>query len=627
MPPKSLQELLADKAAAAAAPAPSAAPDSIARPEDVSPPLAEPSFSSREAASSPPAEGKEVQFDLEASLTDGSSLLIYAANEAMQGVGAEDAEQEMPSSSRPIFDDEGDLMALFGDSGNGSASALLRNVDSSARSAEQREADLSGRLSDLQAQNAQLMRALSEAEDERNHLQKEAQRVGEMELQIQQMQQGFEIERQQLRSEAEGVRGADADGEHSRRVLHGQVEELQLSLNACLVNKNALEVKVEEGKEAVTAGRHELGDARSDLNRSRMEAGRSRSELEALKGECADQRVEMATLVRERDAGRGAQEQQMQALGSEKQWLEQQLHHQRQEAMERSTAQARMSADVANLTAENAALRSQCLEGEGATNQLRQVQFQLSVLQRENQFLVATQLQLQQQLQQQQVQLLNSARNSGTQIVAPIPPLPTFNASAYSAPYEVASSSTGRVASKPASKPAYSLADLAGDSNSYRTADPTKSLASLVGASRNNQSTQNNTYNQSNQYSQPAYSSPPTRHGNGSSSLSSLLQNRGSGGGGGVGAYPGAPSTALSNSPFANDLTSAQINHTFDEMERRLTVMMTEKTTLNEEGERLHGRGLKTLKERTRLQAVEFRLSELSRDIGAVRKDLSAKPN
>jgi hypothetical protein len=42
---------------------------------------------------------------------------------------------------------------------------------------------------------------------------------------------------------------------------------------------------------------------------------------------------------------------------------------------------------------------------------------------------------------------------------------------------------------------------------------------------------------------------------------------------------------------------------------------------------RLHTRGLKTLKDRTRLQAVEFRLGELARDISQVRKDLSAKPN
>lgn len=41
---------------------------------------------------------------------------------------------------------------------------------------------------------------------------------------------------------------------------------------------------------------------------------------------------------------------------------------------------------------------------------------------------------------------------------------------------------------------------------------------------------------------------------------------------------------------------------------------------------RLHARGLKTLKDRTRLQNVEFRLGELSRDITYVRKELAFKP-
>ena len=41
---------------------------------------------------------------------------------------------------------------------------------------------------------------------------------------------------------------------------------------------------------------------------------------------------------------------------------------------------------------------------------------------------------------------------------------------------------------------------------------------------------------------------------------------------------------------------------------------------------RLHQRGLKTLKDRTRLQNVEHRLGELSRDITYVRKELSFKP-
>lgn len=47
-----------------------------------------------------------------------------------------------------------------------------------------------------------------------------------------------------------------------------------------------------------------------------------------------------------------------------------------------------------------------------------------------------------------------------------------------------------------------------------------------------------------------------------------------------------APFGTAGKSPFANEVTSAQINHVFDDLDRRLTSMMTEKTTLQDESER-----------------------------------------
>jgi hypothetical protein len=41
---------------------------------------------------------------------------------------------------------------------------------------------------------------------------------------------------------------------------------------------------------------------------------------------------------------------------------------------------------------------------------------------------------------------------------------------------------------------------------------------------------------------------------------------------------------------------------------------------------RLHQRGLKTLRDRARLQQVEGRLDELSKEISILRQKLSAKP-
>jgi hypothetical protein len=47
-----------------------------------------------------------------------------------------------------------------------------------------------------------------------------------------------------------------------------------------------------------------------------------------------------------------------------------------------------------------------------------------------------------------------------------------------------------------------------------------------------------------------------------------------------------APFGTASKSPFANEVTSAQINHVFDDLDRNLTLLMTEKTNLQDESEK-----------------------------------------
>ena len=90
----------------------------------------------------------------------------------------------------------------------------------------------------------------------------------------------------------------------------------------------------------------------------------------------------------------------------------------------------------------------------------------------------------------------------------------------------------------------------------------------------------------------------------------------------------GLPPKAVSNTtPFGTDNISATISKTFDELERKLTALMTEKTALQDETEKLHQRGGKTLKERTRLTQAEARLKEVSKEISATRKELLGKPS
>ena len=80
--------------------------------------------------------------------------------------------------------------------------------------------------------------------------------------------------------------------------------------------------------------------------------------------------------------------------------------------------------------------------------------------------------------------------------------------------------------------------------------------------------------------------------------------------------------TSLSGTPYGTEDT-AIMQSKFDDLEKNLTSLMTEKTSLMEESEKLHQRGGKTLKERTRLTQVELRLKELGKDISNIRKELT----
>ncbi len=79
-------------------------------------------------------------------------------------------------------------------------------------------------------------------------------------------------------------------------------------------------------------------------------------------------------------------------------------------------------------------------------------------------------------------------------------------------------------------------------------------------------------------------------------------------------------------SPWATLTTSSELSARFDAIDRNLTALIAEKTSLMDESSKLHQRGGKTLKERSRLAAVELRLKELEKEISNDRRQLAARP-
>ena len=80
------------------------------------------------------------------------------------------------------------------------------------------------------------------------------------------------------------------------------------------------------------------------------------------------------------------------------------------------------------------------------------------------------------------------------------------------------------------------------------------------------------------------------------------------------------------HSPWATEMSSSDLATAFDALERSLTSLIPEQTGLRAESEKLHGRGGKTLRDRTRLVQVEMRLGEVEKGISSSRKQLLTRP-
>ena len=80
------------------------------------------------------------------------------------------------------------------------------------------------------------------------------------------------------------------------------------------------------------------------------------------------------------------------------------------------------------------------------------------------------------------------------------------------------------------------------------------------------------------------------------------------------------------HSPWATEMSSNDLAAAYEGLEKTLTSLITERTGLQAEAEKLHGRGGKTLRDRTRLVQVDMRLGEVEREISSSRKQLLTRP-
>jgi hypothetical protein len=118
----------------------------------------------------------------------------------------------------------------------------------------------------------------------------------------------------------------------------------------------------------------------------------------------------------------------------------------------------------------------------------------------------------------------------------------------------------------------------------------------------------------------------PALHASRRSTLHESGNYRGSGGG--VSSFYDdlEPSAGAPIAPFGTSQSVLSSMAVYEETDRHLTALMTEKASLNEESTRLQQRGGKVLRERTRLQHIDARIEEIGKEIAHERKKLSGKP-
>ena len=305
-----------------------------------------------------------------------------------------------------------------------------------------------------------------------------------------------------------------------------------------------------------------------------------------------------------------------------------QINALRGEVAERTQIQQRMHSDILNLERNNAMLLSdngmlqqRAAQGEAAERDLRQTQWRVDAMEQELRGAAAT-IEHQQQALRRAGQISAATAAHAVNIPPPLPPsqsqataavsqyqppamLPTNPHSAYSYQGGGGSIDNSLGSNSIISSGNRSLASLVGNKGPPAQSCDSTGGSGFSGENRSGQSSANQqrpiVSHASHSTQQPSAISPASSArasrgsgvGNESSSLASLLhsRNRGdgdhpsgtgwaSGGGGGAGI------PIVGKSPFANEWTSAQLTGRFDDLDRQLTALMREKTSLSEEGER-----------------------------------------
>lgn len=405
--------------------------------------------------------------------------------------------------------------------------------------------------------------------------------------------------------------------------------------------------------------RQDLEAARADANKLRMELSRQKSEVDI-----QEQKRKEENLRQSSESGQKIfyLEQRINELEMDVQKASDQLQRCNSELFEQNQTKLRsheqlikFESQIGQMESENTALRRRINESENMERELSQLRRRNAVLEQdisqissEKSFLNSQVQTLQQQtLQKQQQQQQQPQSLSKPMIYEFQPPAPP----SYGSTPSNRSHNNGYIDTQYSEEPMFNR-----DYDRPRLS--TSNTTGMSTAGVNNRGGESSYLaSKSSMHSYNSNSNlPPAPSNYGVKSLASLVGNNSNSSSSSSGSHPIndrrlSSSSANSNSgtnyfqqqqhqpgvaaslqqtritPFATEQSTSEFIHHFEDLDRKLTTLMTEKTSLTEESERLRQRGCKTLKERSRFCTVEKRLEDLGKEISGVRKSLAGKPH
>lgn len=480
---------------------------------------------------------------------------------------------------------------------------------------------MKNRIVALEKQNKQLSKQLEEAQAEIQRLYQSNDRL------VADTASKIEQERSRYRADLTQLSSKHSEEVQSKQQLHEKLEhlhELKSDYETLLAEKHGLEAKVDKARDDSVGVRNDLSNAKAELSKVKAELQRVRVELEESKADSSGLRVEGSRLVKELGDARLAADQQVREWGGEKKWLEEQLQALRQDLNDRVQVIGRMNNELMGLRQDSNAVQQRAASsGEQLGRELQQAQQLISSLERElrdtregmtrrgtqnptggNPAMPASSS-LATHPYHSSIDAHSSTRSSIND---------GYNANIESSNHYRNMNSSAETSNKRSSS-ATSLASVVttrGGPSTGRSSESSTSYDTLRPADHAFRSPHQSAYVHSNSATTITAASDPRTSSSmsvayhadqpfgidKSTSLSSLIDSRRASSMGSASRHAVSSSysdaataqyamnSAVVRSPFATEATSALINQRFDNLDRVLTTLMTEKTTLQDEAER-----------------------------------------